>query len=41
VRITLDKIIAPTNDEIKSVIEVKAYKDTKQLMELMQFIMSK
>lgn len=41
VRITLDKIISPTNEAIKSVIEVKAYKDTQQLMELMQFIMSK
>ncbi|MFZ2151365.1 MAG: hypothetical protein WAZ12_01245 [Candidatus Absconditicoccaceae bacterium] len=41
VRITFDKITAPTNDSIKSVIEVKAYKDTKHLMEVMQFIMGK
>lgn len=41
VRITLDTIASPTNDAIKSVIEVKAYKDTKYLMEVMEYIMKK
>ena len=38
-RITLDKIITPTNDQLKSVMELKVYKDTKYLMEAMQSIM--
>ena len=41
VRLTLDNIISPTNDAIKSVIEVKAFKDTKYLMEVMEYIMKK
>ncbi len=38
-RITLDKIISPTNDNLKSVMELKVYKDKKHLMEAMEYIM--
>lgn len=40
-RITLDHIIQPTHDQLRSVIELKVYKDTKYLMEAMKYIMSK
>lgn len=41
IRLTLDDIKETTNNNLKCVIEVKAYKDTKQLMEVMKFIMRK
>ena len=38
-RITLDDIIVPTNDNIKQVIELKVYNDVKYLMEVMRSVM--
>lgn len=40
-RITFDNIISPQNNQLKTVMELKVHKDTKYLMEAMQFMMSK